>query len=170
MLNFFIQSKTCIFLTSSESLFMYCKRSKTASSWQILHFHVAYCEKFVNIERQKNVTWKNMIDMSFLGERSEAYSHKDTSKWFRFFPVRDIPLRFNTFNLIFPAPIGRIHPVLASTLRRVHDLSYSKFSVAETFFGELLMINSIFGLILKAKSIFLSSVFAGSFEVSIFLH
>ena len=49
----------------------------------------------------------------FLGERSEAYSHKDTSKWFRFFPVREIPLRFISLNLNFPAPIGRIHPIFA---------------------------------------------------------
>ena len=32
--------------------------------------------------------------VAFLGERSEAFSHKDTSKWFRFFTIRDIPLRF----------------------------------------------------------------------------
>ena len=44
----------------------------------------------------------------FLGERSETYSHKDTSKWFRFFPVHDIPLRFNSLNLFFSAPVGQI--------------------------------------------------------------
>ena len=48
--------------------------------------------------------------MRFLGERSEAYSHKDTSKWFRFFPVRDIPLRFISLNVILSVPIGRIYP------------------------------------------------------------
>ena len=47
----------------------------------------------------------------FLSEWSEAYSHKDTSKWFRFFPVCDIPLRFISLNVIFSAPIGRIHPI-----------------------------------------------------------
>ena len=31
---------------------------------------------------------------------------------FVFFPVRDIPLRFNSLNLIFSAPPGRIHPIL----------------------------------------------------------
>ena len=54
----------------------------------------------------------NGLMHSFLGERSEAYSQKDTSKWFRFFPVRDIPLRFISLNVIFSAPISRICPIL----------------------------------------------------------
>ena len=37
----------------------------------------------------------------FLGVRSEAYSHKDMSKWFRLFPVLDIPLRYISLNTIF---------------------------------------------------------------------
>ena len=37
------------------------------------------------------------------------FSHKDTSKWFRFFPGHDIPLRFIFLNVIFSAHIGRIH-------------------------------------------------------------
>ena len=78
----------------------------------------------------------------FLGKRSETYSHKDTSKLFRFFPVRDIPLRFISSNVSFSAPMGRIYPIFVLTLRRVHDLCYSKFSAAENFsiFGELLAI------------------------------
>ena len=43
---------------------------------------------------------------AFLGERSEAYLHKNTSERFRFLPVRDIPLRFISFNLFFWALIG----------------------------------------------------------------
>ena len=48
--------------------------------------------------------------ISFLGERSEAFSRMDASKWFRFFPVRDIPLRFISLDVIFSIPIGRIYP------------------------------------------------------------
>ena len=36
----------------------------------------------------------------FLGKRSKAYSHKDTSKYF-VFPVRDIPLRFISLKCSF---------------------------------------------------------------------
>ena len=50
-----------------------------------------------------------------------------------FFPVRDIPLRFISFNLIFSAPIGRIYPIFVQTPRRVHGLAYSKISAAEFF-------------------------------------
>ena len=35
----------------------------------------------------------------FLSERSEAYSHKDMSEWFRFVPVRDNHLRFISYFL-----------------------------------------------------------------------
>ena len=73
---------------------------------------------------------------SFLGEGSVAFSHKDTSKWFCFFPVRDIPLRFISLKLIFSAPIGRIHPIFVKTLWWVHDLPSSMFSAADFFIGE----------------------------------
>ena len=72
-------------------------------------------------------SWIFLVNL-FLGERSEAYSHKDMLKWFRFFPVRDIHLGFISFNLKFSAPIARIYPIFVWTLRRVHNLSYSKFS------------------------------------------
>ena len=69
--------------------------------------------------------------LNCLGERSEAYSHMHTAKWFRFFPFRDIPLRFISLNVIFSVAIGRIYPIFITTLRRVHDLSFnSKFSAA----------------------------------------
>ena len=74
----------------------------------------------------------------FLSERSGAYSHKDTSKCFRFFPVRDITLRFISLNILFSLPIGQIYPIIVETLLRVHDLSYSNFSAAEDFFSEVL--------------------------------
>ena len=69
-----------------------------------------------------------------------------------FFPVRDIPLRFISLNRIFSAPIGRIYPIFVQTLRRVHDISYSRFAAAENFFGEsLAKEKSIFGFFLKRK-------------------
>ena len=71
----------------------------------------------------------------FLGERSEAFSHKDTSKWCRLFPVRDNHLRFKSLNLTFSAPNGRIYANFVWTLRRVHDLSYSKVLAVDYFFS-----------------------------------
>ena len=67
------------------------------------------------------------------------YSHKTLQNDF-VFPVRDVHLRFISSNLFFSVPIGRIYPILVKTLQRVRDFSYSKFSGAEIFFGELLAI------------------------------
>ena len=50
-----------------------------------------------------------------------------------FFPVRDIPLHFNFLNLSLTASIGQNYPIFEKTLRRVHDLSYSKISAANFF-------------------------------------
>ena len=105
-----------------------------------------------------------------LDERSEGYSHKDTSKRFRFFPVRDIPLRFNSLNLIFLAPNGRIYPIFVETLQRVHDLSNSKIPAAEISFGELLAKKVQFSDFLEGKGYFLSPVFTVSLKTRIFLH
>ena len=68
-----------------------------------------------------------------LSERSEAHRHKDTSKWLRFFPVRDIPLHFVTLNRNLSAPIdlNRLNPGWA--LRWFNDLSYPIFSAADCF-------------------------------------
>ena len=76
----------------------------------------------------------SMDGFTILGERSDAYSQKDTSKWFHFFPVRDILLRFISLNLFFSAPSGLIYPIFVWALRRVHDLSYSKLLAAEKIF------------------------------------
>ena len=51
--------------------------------------------------------------IDFLSERREAISRNDTSEGFRFFPIRDIPLRFIYLNLFFSAPFGLIHPIFA---------------------------------------------------------
>ena len=97
-------------------------------------------------EKTTKFFWDFLVSYLFLDERSEAFSHKDTSKWFHFFLVRDIPLRFISLKLIFSAPNGRIHPIFVKTLRRVHHQSYSEFSAAENFSGELLALKiSIFG-------------------------
>ena len=69
-----------------------------------------------HIEEVSNVEHGYFVNITkwimFLGEWSEAFSHKDTSKWFCFFPVRDIHLRFTSLNLIISAPIGHIYPIL----------------------------------------------------------
>ena len=72
-----------------------------------------------------------------LGEWSEASSHKDTSKWFRLFPVRDIPLRFISLNVFFSAPIGRIYPLLYKLYDGFTVYRIPKFQ-PPIFFGELL--------------------------------
>ena len=51
-----------------------------------------------------------------------------------FFPVPDILTHVIALNVLFWAPIGRFGLIFISPIRRVHDLSYSKFSAAETFF------------------------------------
>ena len=49
-----------------------------------------------------------LICQSCLGELSEAYSHKGTSKWFRFFPsVTSLCVS----SLLFSAAIGPIYPI-----------------------------------------------------------
>ena len=78
-----------------------------------------------------------LFKIPLLGERSEAHSHKDTSKWVRFFPVCDIPPRLISLNVNFSAPFGQIDPVFVWTLRRVHDLLCSKVSAIVTFFSVL---------------------------------
>ena len=45
---------------------------------------------------------------SSLGEWSETYSHKDTSKWYRFFCVVNVPLRFSFLNTNCSADVGRL--------------------------------------------------------------
>ena len=51
--------------------------------------------------------------IEFLREQREAISRNDTSEGFRFFPIRDIPLRFIYKNIIFSAPLVLIHPIFA---------------------------------------------------------
>ena len=48
-----------------------------------------------------------------------------------FYAVRDMPLRFISPNLIFPAPIGRIYLIFVKTLQRVKDPLHSKLWAAE---------------------------------------
>ena len=43
---------------------------------------------------------KLLLGLPLNGERSEAYLPKDMLKWFRFFPVHDIPLRFIYIDLV----------------------------------------------------------------------
>ena len=78
---------------------------------RILFRRIFVCAKCLQNVKTWNVNEFCYITGAFLGERSEAYLHKDTSKSFCFYPVRDIPLRFISLNLIFSAPIGRIYPI-----------------------------------------------------------
>ena len=51
-----------------------------------------------------------------------------------FFPVRDIHMCFISWNLFFSALFGRTYPIFVKALRRVHNLSYTKFLASEDFF------------------------------------
>ena len=86
-----------------------------------------------------------------------------------FFPVRDIPLRFNSINLFFSPPIVRVQPTLVQTLRRVHDSSYSELLAAKIFLGELLAKNT-FRIFYRAKAIFFSPACTVSVEMMMSLH
>ena len=59
------------FLTSSQSIIIWCKRSKTSNFGQFLfvHFRVVYWENFLSIGQQKGITWKDRIDIKFLSMR-----------------------------------------------------------------------------------------------------
>ena len=48
---------------------------------------------------------------AFLSKRNKTYPHKNTSKWFLFFPVHDNPLRFNSSIFFFTRSKGRLFPV-----------------------------------------------------------
>ena len=85
-----------------------------------------------------------------------------------FSPVHDIPLRFNSLNLIFSAPTGRIHPFFVNTT------TGSRSMILQTFgrrnFSELLAIkDSIFGFFQRAKAMFLSPVFTENLGMLILL-
>ena len=69
----------------------------------------------------------------WLGERNEAFLHKDTSKWIRFFSRPWRPSAFQLFKSTYSAPNGQIYPIFVWTLRRFHDLAYSKVSAAGFF-------------------------------------
>ena len=75
-------------------------------------------------------------------------------KMISFFPVRDIPLRFKSSNLIFSAATGRIDPIFVLALRRIHDLSYSKLSAAQIFFRELLAIKASIFRFFRGQRVF----------------
>ena len=74
-----------------------------------------------------------LASVLFLDELAEAYSHKDKSKWYRFFTVRDISLQITSLSLSFSAPVGLIQPIFVQLQRRVHDLYYFEFWLAELF-------------------------------------
>ena len=99
---------------------------------------------FSSLEFIFRVAW--FVDINATCVSVAVFRRAERSNWFRFFPVRDIPLRFISLNLIFSAHIGRSHPIFEWTLRWVHDLSHSKLSAAKNFSGDLLAIKiSIFG-------------------------
>ena len=111
----------------------------------------------------------NSFFASFLGERSEACSHKDTSKMISFFPVRDIPMRFTSLKLIGSAPIGRIYPIFVWTLQRVFDLSFSQLWASANFLNELLAKTiSNLRIFYSTKAIFFSPVSTIILEMLIF--
>ena len=107
--------------------------------------------------------------ISFLGERSEDFSHKDTSDLFRFYPVRDIPLHFISLYVVSRIPIGRIYPIFPETLRRVRDLFYSKFRTPRIFFGEFLAIKFSIFTFFTGQMVFFGPAFPVSFEMLIIL-
>ena len=74
----------------------------------VLHNHCQRCNQVFEYLREPYA--KHLSVHAFLGERSEAYSHKEKSKWFQFLTVRDISLQCISLNLSFSAPIGLIFP------------------------------------------------------------
>ena len=49
------------------------------------------------------------VNLIFIRRAERSLFAQGHVKMISVFPVRDIPLRFNFLNLIFSAPIGRIH-------------------------------------------------------------
>ena len=123
-----------------------------ATSSLALHKHVVYIV-VKTLSTSARIALKTLAPM-FSGERSEAYSHRDTSKWCSFFPVREIPLHLICLNLIFSAVNGQLHPIFVQILRRVHDQN-PKFRPLKNFCGELVAKNFNFHISQRAKIILL---------------
>ena len=113
--------------------------------------------KFVNIMSILVLKLIFMLKWSsiecFSGERSEAYSHKDTSTFFRFFPVCDIPL-----SSIFCSFLGTYWSDLSNFCMNTATVSRSnilQISGRQVFFGELIAKKlSIFGFFGKQRLCF----------------
>ena len=84
-----------------------------------------------------------------------------------FFPFRDIPLRFNSLNLIFSAVISNF---CKNTTTGSRSIVFQTFGGGNFFRRVISDKNFNFRIVQRAKGRFLSSVFTVSLEMLIFLH
>ena len=63
-----------------------------------------------------------LLGFCLLSERSEAFSLKDTSKWFRFFPILDNLLRFFSSNFIFRTCLSDLSVFCMDTMTRSRSI------------------------------------------------
>ena len=105
------------------------------------------------------------FEIGLLGERSEAYSHKNTSKWFRFLPSVT-SLSFHLFKSIFSQHL------LVGFIRFLYK-HYDVFKIyhvpsfrSPNFFSACFLFSDF----LEGKGYILSPVFIVNLEMQMFLH
>ena len=119
--------------------------------------------KRINFNHQR----KPIVNVCCLGERSEAYSHENTSKWFRF----SRPWHPSAFHqcVFLGTHWSDSYGFCKDTAMKSGYIIFQVFG-PQFFFSEILAKKINFRIFYKAKAIFLSRVFTVSLELLMFMH